>query len=194
MQKVLMSCSQNQVLLHYCAATAPESFFRSRSFAQLAVSRDQVEMSASSSNASAVPTSVYPGGPPFQAWKLEEWKKSLDEPNTMFIAVELPDRPWGHAYHAWFASTFSVEDFDTYAALCVVNMQDYKNGRMQIESAANVLRSLLETGKPPPDFLRILKKEESIDPAQQEMIVLPTTSQTSSANSVINSYIRASAT
>ena len=154
-------------------------------------------MSASSSNVSAVPASVYPTAPPFQAWKLSElpeaWKQSLREPNTMFIAVELPDRPWGHAYHAWFASNFSVTDFDEYAAVCVVNMKDYNNGNMQIERAAEVLRSLLETGKPPPHFLRILKQEEHADPAQQEMIVLPTTSQTAAANSTINSYLRSSA-
>jgi hypothetical protein len=181
----------------YCATTALEQLLRSHTPVQLAVNRNQVAMSASSSNASAVPTSVYPTAPPFQAWKLselpEEWKKSLNEPNTMFIAVELPDRPWGHAYHAWFASNFRVADFDEYAAVCVVNMKDYNNGNMQIERAAEVLRFLLETGKPAPHFLRILKQEEHADPAQQEMIVLPTTSQTTTANSVINSYIRSSA-
>jgi hypothetical protein len=154
-------------------------------------------MSAPSSNASAVPTSMYPGGPPFQAWKLSElpelWKQSLDRPDTLYVAVELPDLPWGHAYHAWFASTYSVADFDTYAAVCVMNMQDYNYGQDQRNRAGNVLRYLLETGKPPPDFLRILKKEEPAEAAQQEMIVLPATAHGTAANSVINSYIRSSA-
>ena len=110
----------------------------------------------------------------------------------MFVAVELPDRPWGHAYHAWFASNYTVSDFGEYAATCVVNMQDYNGGNMQREHAAEVLRFLLETGKPPPHFLRILKPEGKTDPDQKEMIVLPTTSQTTGTNARINSYIRSS--
>ena len=108
----------------------------------------------------------------------------------MFVAVELPDRPWVHAYHAWFASTYTVSDFQEYAATCVVNMQDYHEGNMRDEHAKEVLRSLLQTGKPPPHFLRILKPEEKADPDQKEMVVVPTTSQTTRTNAKINHYIR----
>ena len=150
--------------------------------------------SAPSNNGPAIPGSLHPGGPPFQAWKLselpDEWKKSLQDPNTLFIAVELPDMPWGHAYHAWFASNYTVSDFGEYAATCVVNMQDYHEGIQRNEHAAEVLRSLVQTGKPPPHFLRILKPEGKVNSDQKEMVVLPTTSQTTGSNSRINSYLR----
>jgi hypothetical protein len=147
-------------------------------------------MSVPPSNASTVPTSMFPGGPPFQAWKLSElprqWRQSLNHPDTLYIAVELPDMPWGHAYNAWFSSFHSVADFDTYAAVCVMNMQDYNYGQDQRERAGNVLRHLLETGKPPPDFLRILKREKPARADHQEMTVLPATAHGTAANPVIN--------
>jgi hypothetical protein len=111
----------------------------------------------------------------------------------MWVAVELPDRPWGHAYHAWFASNYTVADFKEYTPTCVVNMQDYNGGNKQKENAAEVLRFLLETGKPPPHFLRILHPEKQADPDQKEMIIQPTTSQTTNTNAKINRYIRSSA-
>ena len=136
-------------------------------------------MSAPSSNASSVPAALYPGGPPFQAWKLDElprqWRQSLHHPDTLYVAVELPDLPWGHAYNAWFSSSFDVSDFGTYAAVCVINMQDYKSGQNQREHAGKALRCLMETGKPPPDFLRVLKKETPARADHQSMTVLPTT-------------------
>ena len=117
-------------------------------------------------------------------------ERSLEDPNTLYVAVELPDMPWGHAYHAWFAANYSVADFKEYACTCVVNMHDYNEGNMRHERAAEVLRSLLQTGKPPAHFMRLIQPEGRMPNDQREMIVLPTTSQTNGSNSIINSYLR----
>ena len=120
-------------------------------------------MSSPASDAAQVPASLFPGGPVFKAWKLaelpSEWQATLRHPETMYVAVELPDMPWGRAYSDWFSANFTVADHDIWVAVCVVNMADYHGGEGQREQAARVLRYLLETGKPPPDFLRILKRE-----------------------------------
>ena len=144
---------------------------------------------------SAIPSSMYPGSPPFQAWKLDElpelWKESLRDPNTRYIAVELPDEPWGHAYHTWFAANHTTKDFKVLAASMVLNMQDYNGGRDQERQSREVLQSLLQTGKPPPHFIRLLHQSEAGDPmSQREMITVPRTSQSTSQNSTINSYLR----
>ena len=149
----------------------------------------------STSYDSAIPSSMYPGAPPFQAWKLDElpelWKESLRDSNTRYIAVELPDEPWGHAYHAWFAANHTTKDFKVLAASMVLNMQDYNGGRDQERRSREVLQSLLQTGKPPPHFIRLLHQSEASDPmSQQEMIIVPGTSQSTSQNSTINSYLR----
>jgi len=120
-------------------------------------------MSSPSSDAAHVPASLSPGGPVFQAWKLAEmpaeWQATLRHPETMYVGVELPDTPWGRAYSDWFTANFTAADHDIWAAVCVVNLADYHGGEGQREQAAKVLKYLLETGKPPPDFLRILKRE-----------------------------------
>ena len=149
----------------------------------------------STSYDSGIPSSMYPGAPPFQAWKLDElpemWKESLRDPNTRYIAVELPDEPWGHAYHAWFAANHTTKDFKVLAASMVLNMQDYNGGRNQERRSREVLQSLLQTGKPPPHFIRLLHQSEASDTmSQQEMIIVPRTSQSTSQNSTINSYLR----
>ena len=144
---------------------------------------------------STIPSSICPSAPPFQAWKLDElpepWKESLRDPNTRYIAIELPDMPWGHAYHAWYASNHTTKDFDKYAACLVVNMKDYNGGKDQEQRSKELLRALLQTGKPPPHFIRLLRQKEANDPgSQQEMVVIPNTTQSTSQNSVINSYMR----
>ena len=120
-------------------------------------------MSSPPSDAAHVPASLSPGGPVFQAWKLaempSEWQATLRHPETLYVGVELPDMPCGRAYSNWFTANFTVADSDTWAAVCVVNMADYNGGEGQREQAAKVLKYLLETGKPLPYFLRILKRE-----------------------------------
>ena len=120
-------------------------------------------MCSPSSDAAGVPASLFPGGPAFQAWKLaelpSEWQATHRHPETLYVGVELPDMPWGRAYSNWFTANFTVADHDTWAAVCVVNMVDYNGGAGQRQQAGKVLKYLLETGKPPPDFLRILKRE-----------------------------------
>ena len=120
-------------------------------------------MCSPSSDAAGVPASLGPGRPVFQAWKLaeipSEWQATLRHPETLYVGVELPDMPWGHVYNNWFTANFTAADRDTIAAVVVVNMVDYHGGEGQRQQAAEVLKYLLETGKPPPDFMRILKRE-----------------------------------
>ena len=120
-------------------------------------------MCSPSSDAAGVPASLGPGRPVFQAWKLSEmpseWQATLMNPETQYVGVELPDMPWGHVYNNWFTANCTAADRDTWAAVVVVNMVDYHGGEGQKQQAAEVLKYLLETGKPPPDFVRILKTE-----------------------------------
>ena len=92
------------------------------------------------------------------AWKVEElpveWRITHMHPDTKYVAVELPDTPWGIAYYRWFCNEF---DDDASGVGCmVVNMVDYNGGSNQREQAAECLRSLLQTGKPPANFVRVL--------------------------------------
>jgi hypothetical protein len=120
-------------------------------------------MNSPPSNASCVPAALFSGGPPFQAWKLAElppaWQVTLHRPNTRYIGVELPDLPWGRAYADWFTANFIIADHGTWTTVCVVNMSDYHGGEGQRDQDARVLKFLLEAGKPPPNFLRILEGE-----------------------------------
>ena len=107
---------------------------------------------------SDVANSLRPGAPPFGAWQVDElpaeWRTILMHPDTSYGAVELPDTPWGIAYYRWFCSEF---DDDAHSVGCtVVNMADYNGGSNQRQQAADCLRSLLQTGKPPAHFVRVL--------------------------------------
>ena len=115
-----------------------------------------------------VPMSLGPGTPPFQAWRIDEmpaeWQATQRHPDTKYVAVEVPDTPWGRAYHDWFrfGGQFSPEHLGVFAAVMVVNMHDYNGGADQRAQAARVLRSLLEAGKPPPCFVRLPEEGASL--------------------------------
>ena len=104
-----------------------------------------------------VPNSLGPGAPPFVAWQVDElpaeWRITHMHPDTRYVAVELPDTPWGIAYYRWFCS--ELGDDAAGVGCMVVNMVDYNGGSNQREQAAECLRSLLQTGKPA-NFVRVL--------------------------------------
>ena len=119
------------------------------------------------------PNSLGPGTPEFRLWLVSElpveWAQSPDEAQLAEAArsmevpvgtlqahtfVELPDCPWGRAYHRW-----ATAELDRLAAttplrhvpILVSNLEDFRaTGR----SEEVVLRFLLQSGKPPPYFGR----------------------------------------
>ena len=101
----------------------------------------------------------------FTAWRVSEllaaWLATARHPDTLAVAIELPDMPWARQYQAWFARNFGVGPASELVAVMVVNMEDYYGGdcqRAQAMQAMEALRSLVQTGKPAPHFIRIMRE------------------------------------
>ena len=78
---------------------------------------------------SQVHNSLGPGTALFRPWLFDEmpleWQITAAHPQTLHVAVELPDTPWGGAYHAWSCHAGPhVLDYDSLPGVMVVNMQD----------------------------------------------------------------------
>ena len=118
-------------------------------------------------------SSLGPNSPEFQLWKVCElpavWARDPDREQLAEAArgmgvsidslqshtfVELPDCPWGRAYHRW--ATAELERLPaatppTHLPVLLSNLGDFRDsGRSQ----RAVLHSLLHSGKPPPYFGR----------------------------------------
>ena len=104
-----------------------------------------------------VPSSLGPHTHPFVAWKVEElpveWQKARKHPDTKCVAVELPDTDFGFSYYQWFCSEIGKEESGLGCVL--VSMKDYSGGSKQDEQAARCYGSLLLTGKPSANFVRL---------------------------------------
>ena len=108
-----------------------------------------------------VRNSLGPGTALFKPWLFEElpaeWQVTALHPHTRHVAVEVPDTPWGRAYHDWFCfGGPHVLNYESLPGVMVVNMRDYKGGRDQHHQSGRVLQALLESGRPPPNFIRVL--------------------------------------
>jgi hypothetical protein len=122
------------------------------------------------------PSSLGPDSPQFQLWKVSElpavWAREPDRRQLAEAAdvmgvpidalqchtfVELPDCPWGRAYHRWATAELdrlpaaTAAAPPTYLPVLLSNLGDFREGG---RSEAVVLRSLLDSGKPPPYFGR----------------------------------------
>ena len=109
--------------------------------------------------------SLEPGSATFTTWQISElppaWLATATHPDTLAVAVELPDMPWARQYQAWFARNFGDVPTSEFVAVMVVNMEDYYGGdcqRAQALQAMEALRSLVQTGKPAPHFIRIMRE------------------------------------
>ena len=108
-----------------------------------------------------VRNSLGPGTALFRPWLFEElpaeWQVTALHPHTRYVAVELPDTAWGTAYHDWFVfGGPHVIDYESLPGVMVVNMRDYNGGRDQHRQSGLVLQALLQSGRPPPNFIRVL--------------------------------------
>ena len=119
------------------------------------------------------PPSLGPHSPAFQLWKFSElpevWARDVEREQLAEAArqmevpvdlleaytfVELPDCPWGRAYHQW--ASVELEKLPpatppTHLPVLLSNLHDF---RAAGRSEAEVLRCLLSTGRPPPYFGR----------------------------------------
>ena len=101
------------------------------------------------------------GAPPFSLWKRSElpaeWRRSCSA-GQLYVALELPDTPWGRTYYRWACRQLEASS-DENLPVMLASMHDFRgedeHGRRV--SAAMCLRSLLATGKPPAHFARILE-------------------------------------
>lgn len=109
------------------------------------------------------------GTPPFSAIRIcdlpRAWRQSLEHPRTRFVAVEIPDTPWGRKYYDWYTAFAERASRDEFVPAMLLNMHDYNGGTGQREAAGQFLRSLLESGRPTPSFVRILVDEIGADAA-----------------------------
>ena len=78
-----------------------------------------------------------------------------------YIAVELPDSPWGRAYYHWAVSQLSqLGDNTVILPVMLASMADFR-GLAEPErqaASAECLQSLLQTGRPPKHFARIMRQ------------------------------------
>ena len=105
--------------------------------------------------------SLAEGFPEFRLWHRdelpEEWRQIYASPG--YVAVELPDTPWGRQYHAWAVKELEKEmTDDTALPVMLTSMKDFRgeNAEQRKQSAAEVLQCLAGHGKPPPFFARIM--------------------------------------
>ena len=114
----------------------------------------------------AVSNRLGPGTPAFTAYKISElptiWHDCLAHPGTAYVALEVPDTPWGWSYYRWYASVADRNSPGVYVPVMMVNMHDYNGGTAQRKAAAAVLRSLLETGRPTANWIRVLKDTQQL--------------------------------
>ena len=114
--------------------------------------------------------SLEPSSAAFAAWRISElppaWLATARLPNTLAVAIELPDLPWARQYQACFARNFGDGAASEFVAIMVVNMADYyggDSGRDQAMRALEALRSLVRTGRPAPNFIRITREDAPTD-------------------------------
>ena len=89
------------------------------------------------------------------------WHNSQGRGSTRFVAVELPDTPWGRSYYALVCQQlFAVENHAERVPCMLCSMADFRGPEQGAKSAtADCLRSLLTRGRPPLHFARFLDQE-----------------------------------
>ena len=76
-------------------------------------------------------------------------------------ALELPDFPWAWLYEAWHRTNFGNDPSYLHVMLTARDsFRGEKDAAARNRMAADALRALVETGKPPPFFTRIFAIKE----------------------------------
>ena len=95
--------------------------------------------------------SLGPHTAPFRLWKRSDLSAAWQAlPASAWLAIELPDTPWGRAYYRW-ASAEGGDGPPTGNSIGVmlVNMHDYRHPGNASAEAGRCLRALLQDGRPP---------------------------------------------
>jgi hypothetical protein len=111
--------------------------------------------------------SLAEGTPAFRLWTEAElpaeWRQAVARPgygSHFFVAVELPDTPWGRCYYAWAIRELEGLPSDSgVLPVMVSSMFDFRGvGAAQRRTdAAECLRALAATGKPPAHFVTVME-------------------------------------
>ena len=107
------------------------------------------------------------GTAPFRLWWRADlpsvWRQHFTDDHC-YVAVELPDAPWGRAYYSWACNQLAALPEDSGAVpVMLCSMADFRGhpeGEQRIAAARECLRALLEGGRPPQHFARILHHSE----------------------------------
>ena len=102
------------------------------------------------------------GTAPFTLWRSgdlpPEWAQHFAVGHA-YVAVELPDTPWGRAYYGWACAQLGLESAGTDAVpVMLASMHDFRGlpeHAQRIQEARNCLQALLGSGRPPQHFVRI---------------------------------------
>ena len=81
--------------------------------------------------------------------------------SQFYVAVELPDTPWGRCYYAWAVQQLQALPEDSSALpVMVSSMHDFRGvgADQRRADAAECLRALLATGKPPAFFATVMQE------------------------------------
>ena len=103
------------------------------------------------------------GTAPFTLWKRGDlppvWAQHFTD-SHICVSVELPDTPWGRAYYSWACNQLGLQTAGTDAVpVMLTSMYDFQGlpeHSQRIHEARNCLQALLETGRPPQHFARLL--------------------------------------
>ena len=74
-----------------------------------------------------------------------------------YTAIELPDVGWGRKYYAWASEKLrDTKPEDKWLPVMLVSQFDYRGDPAEAQRGmAELLHSLLTTGRPPPHFTKI---------------------------------------
>ena len=116
-----------------------------------------------------VRNSLAEGTPAFRLWTEAElptdWRQAVARPgygSHFYVAKELPDTPWGRCYYAWAIRELERLLRDSNALpVMVSSMFDFRgvDAAQRRADAAECLRSLAATGKPPAHFATVMEEQ-----------------------------------
>ena len=107
------------------------------------------------------------GTAPFRLWWQEDlpsvWRQYSTD-NHICVAVEIPDVPWGRAYYSWACRQLEAMAGSSGAVpVMLASMEDFRDHQdrdKRTAAARECLHALLQDGRPPQHFARILEFSE----------------------------------